>query len=347
MTTRGAAIQGILATLGLAGAYATWQREPERAAGEVVVLDVTKKELTKVRYEEGPKWVELEWRIEADSDGPAPWIRVAARPETKAPERELRGNSDATKLLEKFAPLRATRALGILAADKLKEVGLDAPKKKLEVTARGAKQVFQIGSAPFGFGEPYLREEKDGRVFVPSGSVVSELEAAAVRLIDRTLHNFAANEFDELTIAAGEKRRELLQTGAKEATLIGTQTSPNLKLAPKNAPDKPDATAKNWHDKVWRLLVTDALGKGEKPTAGEPRVAVRVDYTTHGKMRGFIELGRVMPSPAAPPAAPSTPPSSAPPAPEIYARTEHAAGWVKLPTTADDLIKEGEKLATE
>ena len=58
------------------------------------------------------------------------WLHVAARPDQKTPERELRGNDSANKLFEKFGPLKGSRALGKLAPEKLKEVGLDAPKKK-------------------------------------------------------------------------------------------------------------------------------------------------------------------------------------------------------------------------
>ena len=42
MNVRGAAVQSGLAALGLVVAYGTWQREPERAPGEVVVVDASK-----------------------------------------------------------------------------------------------------------------------------------------------------------------------------------------------------------------------------------------------------------------------------------------------------------------
>ena len=48
MTGRGLAVQGGLALAGLAIAYGTWQREPERAAGEVIVVDASKSELSSV-----------------------------------------------------------------------------------------------------------------------------------------------------------------------------------------------------------------------------------------------------------------------------------------------------------
>src|SRR5262249_19730262 len=131
MKARGAAIQGSLAAFGLIAAYATWQREPERAPGEVTVLDAGKNDITKIRFEgEGGKWTELEAKNEAE--GRVVWLRLSGKADAKpapTPERTVRGNEGALKLVEKFAPLRATRALGTLAAEKLKELGLDAPKK--------------------------------------------------------------------------------------------------------------------------------------------------------------------------------------------------------------------------
>jgi hypothetical protein len=55
------AIQGGLALLVLVLAYTTWQRPPEKQAGEVFVLDITKNDLDNVRFEirrarAGPSW---------------------------------------------------------------------------------------------------------------------------------------------------------------------------------------------------------------------------------------------------------------------------------------------------
>ncbi|MSP59351.1 MAG: DUF4340 domain-containing protein [Myxococcales bacterium] len=322
MRARGAAIQGGLATVGLVLAYTTWQREPERAPGEVVVLEATQNEIAKVRYEEGAKWVELEKR----ADGV--WLRTSPKEPPKTPERELHGNENADKLLGKFAPLRASRALGVMAADKLKELGLDAPKKKLEITARGSKVVFSIGASPYGVSDPYVKDERDGRVFVLSGSTLSDLDSAALRLVDRTVHTFQPSEFDGLTLTAGGKTRELVQTNPENVLAA--------KLASKKTPDKPDDLARNWHDKVWRMVVVDVLGKGEVPAAGAPSVAARIEYTLHGKSRGFVELGKT--TVAVLPGAPGS-------GTEVYLRTEHTAGWVKVPATAEEILKEAEKVA--
>src|SRR6185312_7152381 len=51
MNVRGAAVQSGLAALGLVVAYTTWQREPERAPGEVIVVDVNKSDVQSVRLD--------------------------------------------------------------------------------------------------------------------------------------------------------------------------------------------------------------------------------------------------------------------------------------------------------
>ncbi len=127
MKARGAAVQGTLAVLGLVAAYATWQRQPEKGAGgDVVVLDIGRNDLQRVRYLDGPKSVDLERR----SDGPEKglWIHLSTRDspdagisapdagiasspsEHKSLDRDLRANDVAEKLFDKFTPLETARA---------------------------------------------------------------------------------------------------------------------------------------------------------------------------------------------------------------------------------------------
>ncbi len=338
MKAAGAILQGGLAAVGLIVAYTTWQREPERKSGEVVIVDASQNDVQKVRYEDAsgtsPKWVELDRRKEAE--GPRVWLKVNARPEQKVPERELRGNESANKLFDKFAPLKGTRALGVLTAEKLKEVGLEAPKKHIEITVRGSKRSFSIGASPFGVSDPYVKDDSDGKVYVLGGGVVSDLDGAAIRLVDRQLHDWKPTEFDALSITAGGNTRALVQTTP--------EVPAQAKLAGKTG--KTDEMAKNWHDKVLKLLVSDVLGKGELPAHGEPQIALRIEYSARGKKRGFLEVGRVAGKPPEPPpaTAASTPPP-APPKDEIFARSESSAGWVKIGGNAEDLLKEADKIA--
>lgn len=174
MTGRGVAVQGGLAALGLVIAYGTWQREPERGAGEVVVVEASKSELTNVHYEDDN--VSVDVLRDKDAGGSGVWLRVQDKTPVPAPAkpvagaggragtaagttapappspppkprplRQLRGDEPAEKLLTQFAPFRTPRAFGVLDAKKLKELGLDTAKKKLVITARGETREFVIG----------------------------------------------------------------------------------------------------------------------------------------------------------------------------------------------------------
>jgi hypothetical protein len=323
-------VQGGLATVGLVLAYTTWQREPERAAGEVVIMEATRNEVERIHYDDGTRTADVE-RGRGGAE-PALWIKVGPGPQGKPPARTMRGNEAAEKLMNEFAPLRGARALGALDKAKLKELGFETSKKKIEVTARGQKRTFAVAGA--GFGSSYLKDERDGRVYVSAGTVVSDLDAASSRLVDRLLHEFKPQEFDQVTIVHGAKRRELV---------TAQPTSPTVpRLSPKANPGKVDDRASNWHEKLWRLFPVDVLGKDELPAGGRPEVALRIEYGWKKQSKGWVELARIVPAP--PSAAMSTPEAQAPKNAELYARSEHTVSWVKLPGSADDILKEAEKV---
>ena len=337
MKAKSAAMQGGLALVGLGLAFATWQREPDQKKGEVVLFDIAKTELQKVRFSDDKKWIEVERRKDEDGEQRL-WLKLSARPELKQPARELRGNESAQRLFERFTPLYARRALGKLAPDKLKELGLDAPKRKLEITTTKGARAFSVGSPPGSSSDPYLRDEKDGAVFLFGSSTIADLDTANVRLVERTLHPWKPADIESLTLAVGGpggKSRSL--TSKPGATALAVKLSFGSKL---------DEQASGWHEKVWRLLGTDVLGKGELPAAGVPNLAVRIDYKVKGIKSAFIELGRVQPATLA---STKTPDGGVPAVPasgpaEVYVRTESTAGWVKVPAGANELLNEAEKI---
>jgi hypothetical protein len=148
------------------------------------------------------------------------------------------------------------------------------------------------------------------------------------------MHGFAVEEVDSLVLEAGGARRELVANRIDK-------NYPGIRIAPKESPDKPDDTLKNWHDRVFNLSPTDVLGQGEKPASGEPAQALRITYSSRGRPLGWVELAR--PPSAAQSTTAGTPPASN----EVYARSEHTAGWMRLGADAQNLLAEGEKLAAK
>jgi hypothetical protein len=349
MTGRSLAVQGGLAVLGLVTVYATWQREPERAPGAVTVIDASKSDVTMIHYEddatavdltrgktgnEAGVWLHLVTKAKTEAkpnphaDPKAP-AKPPAKPAPTPPPRDLPGAESAKKLYDQFAPLTSLRAFGVLEANKLKELGLDNPKRKLDVTVKGAVRRYEIGQpAAQTTGEAFLRDTRDGRVYLMPRNILSELQNAS-HLVDRRLHAFELADFDRIKLSAGGKTKEFAHVGRESRTTSG--------FAPVKSPDKRDQTAKNWHDALWRVFPTELLGKGEEPTAGKVTVVLRVDYTEDNGSVGWIEIGRT-PEPGS-----GMSDDAAAPTGEIYARTEHTAGWAKLPS-GGQIVPDAQKL---
>jgi hypothetical protein len=340
VTGRSAAIQGGLAALGLLAAQLTWTREPERAPGEATVIDASKADVARVRFEDDDNVLGLERRSEAGE--PTAWLHLEPKakkvapakqgdpppPPTppSAPPRDVRGNADALRLLDKFSPLVSPRAFGVIDAAKLKELGLEAPTRHLEVVVRGDTRKYDVGVALNAQnGEAFLRDARDGRVYLMPRQMLSELSNGK-RFIDPRLHTFDTKEFDRIAVQVGGKRKEFVH--------LGRENFATDAYAPAKTPDKRDQGVKNWADMVWRTFPMEVLGKGEQPKDGTLKIGVRVDYTEKGQPVGWIEVARLEGAGAT---------ASESVADNVFARTEHSVGWSRL-HSGEPLITDAEKL---
>lgn len=357
MNARGVALQGGLAALGLLAALLTWQREPEGMPGEVTVLDISKRALQQVRYDDANRFVELSrdkegelWVRLGDKPKPPPPASAAtdggvtdggvaggasdagtpvaalgpadagvppAAPPPPAPPRELRANQNAENLFNRLAPLKGTRALGDLDAKKLEELGLVNSPRKLTFTVDGREQVLTL-AAPSGVAwGSPYALREDGKVFLLGSAILPDFEGGANRLVDRRLHTFEETDFDSFSVSQGKNARTFVVSGKPPAVTV----------APQNTPDKPDEFVHNWHDRIWRMAPMDVLGRGEELPGGAPEEVFRVEYLKGGKSLGYLSVARGAKG-------------------EFYGKTEHSAGWIKFHSGVDTLANEAVKVAS-
>lgn len=343
MKAQSAALQGALAVAGLIAAYVTWQRPKESSkADTVTMVDANKNSLEKVRFADGTRAVTLtrkdrmevtleflpgkrpafdagiaQVQVDAGVDGGAVMAN-APRMVEPPPDRTVYANERAENVWAKLSPLEATRALGKPPADKRDELGLVGSDRRLELTVSGQLRGFTISKPMKGLIGLYADDDTSHEVFLLPSSLFNDLDPNSQLLVERKLHAFKASEFDAVTITIDGKSQKLLQTNAELAE--------KAKFARAETPERADELAKNWHDKLWtRLIVTEVLGKDELPKAGAPKLAVRLDYTSAGKPKGWVELG-IDPKDA------------------VWARSENTLGWVGIHQGGEDLIIEAQKI---
>ena len=243
-------------------------------------------------------------------DGGASPIDIAP----SAPDRELRGNEAAQKLLEQFSPFTAARSLGTPDSAKLREFGLESGLRQLDVST-GNKHLSFAVSSPVGTGASYLRTE-DGRVFVLGGSLVQDLTSAASRLVDRQVHAIRPEDADRVVVHLGPQSR----------TLVQRRVGGTTKLFADAHTDTPDVYAQGWLDRLNKTFPSDVLGRGEVPLEGEPKVELRVDFFRGAQLLGFVELARAQSG--------------------WFARSEHSVGWLRVVGRAEGLVRDAERLVS-
>lgn len=237
-------------------------------------------------------------------------IREAPPP----PPRDLRGNETAEQLLDRVSPPMATRDLGLATPERRTQLGLEGSSKRLRLdTGQGLRSLQFVVSTPPGASGAYLLGS-DGRLWLVQESLVQDLSAAASRLVDRRLHLFRADEPDALQVQLEGRTRSFVVRKIRGSTQV----------APAENPDAPSPEATAWADRAWRLTPIEVLGRGEVPREGPPVVALRIEYARDGRPLGHLELGRA--------------------GTEWFARTEHTAGWMRLPAQAASLREQAERL---
>ena len=279
-----------------------------------------------VRPDAGPA-VRLDGGVVRGRDGGVESVLQALRDLPPPPDREYRGNELAEQLLDRVAPLMATRDLGKLDPDRLGQMGLGATTKTLRIEASsgavsrgtssgspGRSVQFRVSTPPGAAGTYLLGT--DGRVWVVADALTQDLSAASSRLVDRRLHTFKPDDPDTLTLVSEGRTR----------SYVVRRIQGMNKLAPVDSPDSPSAEATLWADRVWRLQPVELLGKGEVPREGTPQPQFRLEYLRNRRPLGHLEVARA--------------------GNETYVRTENTVGWVRLPAGSGTLAEQAEHLET-
>jgi hypothetical protein len=231
-----------------------------------------------------------------------------------APDRELRGNEAAEKLLEQFSPFTAARTLGSPDSAKLRELGLEGGLRRLDVYTERQHLGFLV-SSPAGTGASYIRTE-NGRVFVLGGTLIQDLTSAASRLVDRRVHAMHPEDAD----------RVVVHLGAASKTFVQRRIAGAAKLFADARADSPDAYAQAWLDRVNKTVPSDVLGRGEVPSEGEPKVELRVDFLRGTQLLGFVEFAHAQNG--------------------WFARSEHSVGWMRVVGRAEGLVHDAERVVS-
>ncbi|KFE67799.1 hypothetical protein [Hyalangium minutum] len=360
MNARGLALQGGLAALGLVAAFLTWQREPEGQPGEVTVLDLSKRALQKVRYEDPTRFAEL-FRNPQDED--RLWVRVGDKPKPPPPAPPPALGTDGG------VPGGTDGGAAVASTVGAVDAGVSStpptpppppPPRELRANANAETLWGRLapvkGSRSLGELDAKKLEELglvnsprkltftvDGREQVlalaaPTGGAwgtpYALREDGKVFLLVTTLLPDLENAMSRLVdrrlhlFEEGDYDSITVSAGKNSRTFTSTGKPPTpVVIAPQNAPDKPDEFVRNWHDRVWRMMAMDVLGQGEEPPGGAPEEQVRIGYGKGGKEMGFLVLAKN-------------------PKGEYFARSEHSAGWVRLHAGFDTLVNEAIKIAS-
>jgi hypothetical protein len=241
-----------------------------------------------------------------------------APPSPPPPPRVLRANPNAETLWGRLAPLKGTRAIGELDAQKREELGFVDSPRKLALTVDGREQVVVIGS-PKGlpWATPYVMRE-DGKVFLMVTTILPDFENAMNRMVDRRQHKFEEGDFDTLVVTQAKNSRTFSVSGKPPAPLI---------ISAQNTPGQQEEFVRNWHDRIWRVASLDVLGKGEEPPGSPLEDVFRVEYRKGGKDIGFFQVTKSTQG-------------------VYYARTELSAGWIRMPPPFQTLATEAVKVAS-
>lgn len=190
-------------------------------------------------------------------DGGAPEAPAVEVVETR---KRFTGNEALSEHWKKLAPLQAKRGFGRVGRSTLEEFELDHPRGTITIRARGKTTTLEVGGTPFGSSDAYVRDKGTGRVYLVAAATVRDIEFAESRFMQRELFAAEPKDITKVVIAAGDRRRTLVQHAVDEDHTNWTDEA---------TPQTRNEMYDNWMRRVLGLRAIDYLAPDEEPHAAE------------------------------------------------------------------------------
>jgi hypothetical protein len=130
------------------------------------------------------------------SDAGAAPVELAAKRITS----RFPGGRQLVRSLDKLTPLVARRSLGVVPADQLTRMGLDAPERTLVVKAKGKTWTFDIGEGTYGDQARYAKLRGSDEVVLLESAAVRGLEGSVQRLMEARVVSVGLDEMTGLNV---------------------------------------------------------------------------------------------------------------------------------------------------
>jgi hypothetical protein len=321
-------VHGTLAVLGLVWAYTTWEDRgiKEKADTEVTVFECKPSKLGSIVFEDKKKIVRLQSKQVKGS--PFFWFEATTKAndadKIKESKEQFAGNKDTEAYVNTVLPFRALRSLGKVQGETLKDIQLDKPDSKLQITCGGQTKSYAIGTTTYGAGDYYVRSsDGSGPVYLVPGAVIKDLQSANFKLMQRTVVSFDLKEVDRIRVQAAGKSRSLAQRDKGEPTAQWVDAS---------APDRKNELFGNWLSKLQQLSAQQYLPTSKEPGSDlTPPVqastpVVTLTYLKDGGELDTLQLVKVTPAAGA-----STGANGAGDVqPQYYAKSDATDAWVRV-----------------
>jgi hypothetical protein len=220
--------------------------------------------------------------------------------------------SPAQKLADKLGELRAARDLGKIDDAKAAELGLTAPDTRVTISVRGEEHTLEVGISAPGDTDRYVRDAASRGIYVVDAEPFRDLEAGEHTLVEKDLHDVAANpDPDRIVVVHGGKRRSLVRRGTAQKRFF----------ADPETPETNDETATTWMAKVDRLRATDFI-TGDPPNPSGDKL--RIEYDKGRDSIGFLEVVKSTPGPGN--------------EGDVFIRTERTRLWARVSKGLGDQV---------